>query len=141
MFEMHLIDGRKQRVVVAANHIFSLKTLDDCLDALVQLKVAPIVEGLVIIVQARAVQALHKLGPKNIARSEEHTSELQSRPHLVCRLLLEKKKKKKPQILALPKHHLTRKSHKHHTLIPIKPLTLVTFLLALNFSVHRHFHT
>src|SRR5215813_13282682 len=29
-----------------------------------------------------------------MARSEEHTSELQSRPHLVCRLLLEKKKKK-----------------------------------------------
>src|SRR5205809_6023486 len=30
-------------------------------------------------------------------RSEEHTSELQSRLHLVCRLLLEKKKKKKKQ--------------------------------------------
>src|SRR5690554_7279289 len=30
-----------------------------------------------------------------LLRSEEHTSELQSRPHLVCRLLLEKKKKKK----------------------------------------------
>src|SRR3989449_2173996 len=29
-------------------------------------------------------------------RSEEHTSELQSRLHLVCRLLLEKKKKKEP---------------------------------------------
>src|SRR2546422_7674152 len=29
-----------------------------------------------------------------ICRSEEHTSELQSRLHLVCRLLLEKKKKK-----------------------------------------------
>src|SRR3989442_7927619 len=28
-----------------------------------------------------------------LRRSEEHTSELQSRPHLVCRLLLEKKKK------------------------------------------------
>src|SRR5207253_4746053 len=28
-----------------------------------------------------------------VARSEEHTSELQSRGHLVCRLLLEKKKK------------------------------------------------
>src|SRR3989442_11952812 len=28
-------------------------------------------------------------------RSEEHTSELQSRPHLVCRLLLEKKKKRR----------------------------------------------
>src|SRR2546422_4332697 len=30
-------------------------------------------------------------------RSEEHTSELQSRLHLVCRLLLEKKKKKMTQ--------------------------------------------
>src|SRR5690554_2127858 len=30
-----------------------------------------------------------------LLRSEEHTSELQSRPHLVCRLLLEKKKKQK----------------------------------------------
>src|SRR5687768_17845696 len=30
-------------------------------------------------------------------RSEEHTSELQSRLHLVCRLLLEKKKKKQPK--------------------------------------------
>src|SRR5690554_7562691 len=28
----------------------------------------------------------------SLTRSEEHTSELQSRPHLVCRLLLEKKK-------------------------------------------------
>src|SRR5687768_18162710 len=32
-------------------------------------------------------------------RSEEHTSELQSRLHLVCRLLLEKKNKKKTQHL------------------------------------------
>src|SRR3989442_5561170 len=31
--------------------------------------------------------------PAGGRRSEEHTSELQSRPHLVCRLLLEKKKK------------------------------------------------
>src|SRR5687768_18222097 len=31
---------------------------------------------------------------EEIKRSEEHTSELQSRLHLVCRLLLEKKKKK-----------------------------------------------
>src|SRR5687768_17910162 len=31
---------------------------------------------------------------RRIRRSEEHTSELQSRLHLVCRLLLEKKKKK-----------------------------------------------
>src|SRR5690606_41479517 len=32
---------------------------------------------------------------RNLMRSEEHTSELQSRENLVCRLLLEKKKKKK----------------------------------------------
>src|SRR2546422_1740758 len=32
---------------------------------------------------------------RSASRSEEHTSELQSRLHLVCRLLLEKKKKKK----------------------------------------------
>src|SRR5687768_18039737 len=30
---------------------------------------------------------------RSVARSEEHTSELQSRLHLVCRLLLEKKKR------------------------------------------------
>src|SRR5690554_7117191 len=33
--------------------------------------------------------------PMRSTRSEEHTSELQSRPHLVCRLLLEKKNKKR----------------------------------------------
>src|SRR2546422_4228501 len=36
-------------------------------------------------------------GGRGKDRSEEHTSELQSRLHLVCRLLLEKKKKKKTQ--------------------------------------------
>src|SRR5256884_3697390 len=35
-------------------------------------------------------------------RSEEHTSELQSRLHLVCRLLLEKKKKKKHDLCIRP---------------------------------------
>src|SRR3989442_2917531 len=35
--------------------------------------------------------AVHEI-PDLRMRSEEHTSELQSRPHLVCRLLLEKKK-------------------------------------------------
>src|SRR5690625_4887443 len=35
---------------------------------------------------------------RRTARSEEHTSELQSRGHLVCRLLLEKKNKRKKQL-------------------------------------------
>src|SRR2546422_8278147 len=38
-------------------------------------------------------------------RSEEHTSELQSRLHLVCRLLLEKKKKNKNNIRAVIDKH------------------------------------
>src|SRR3712207_7999606 len=37
----------------------------------------------------------------DLTRSEEHTSELQSRQYLVCRLLLEKKKQK----ICLPFHH------------------------------------
>src|SRR5690625_7035944 len=39
-------------------------------------------------------RAASKNGSAGVNRSEEHTSELQSRGHLVCRLLLEKKKKK-----------------------------------------------
>src|SRR2546422_8561395 len=34
-------------------------------------------------------------GAEKVKRSEEHTSELQSRLHLVCRLLLEKKKRRR----------------------------------------------
>src|SRR2546429_1758607 len=49
-----------------------------------------------------AIERPRECGPKNPKallgridrRSEEHTSELQSRLHLVCRLLLEKKKKR-----------------------------------------------
>src|SRR5688572_33117620 len=44
------------------------------------------------VAQAHVVQQFELLGD---ARSEEHTSELQSQSNLVCRLLLEKKKKKK----------------------------------------------
>src|SRR2546425_6281782 len=39
-----------------------------------------------------------RLAPEAERRSEEHTSELQSLAYLVCRLLLEKKKKKKTRI-------------------------------------------
>src|SRR5439155_25582002 len=44
----------------------------------------------------RALSALS--AGRNARRSEEHTSELQSRGHLVCRLLLEKKKNKNEHI-------------------------------------------
>src|SRR2546422_2418330 len=45
---------------------------------------------------AQAIKSTMPIEPMSThKRSEEHTSELQSRLHLVCRLLLEKKKKKK----------------------------------------------
>src|SRR2546422_6098386 len=47
-------------------------------------------------------------------RSEEHTSELQSRLHLVCRLLLEKKKKKNKQNDRLK---TLWQNHQHHSQI------------------------
>src|SRR2546429_3523132 len=55
-------------------------------------------------------------------RSEEHTSELQSRLHLVCRLLLEKKKKKTCQptsIYPMPVNDTL--AHPH---LPSKPYAL-----------------
>src|SRR5579872_7541365 len=45
-------------------------------------------------------------------RSEEHTSELQSRPHLVCRLLLEKKKQKNNKIIIKTKKKNTKRKRK-----------------------------
>src|SRR5205814_3980547 len=50
-----------------------------------------VAEGLVASEQARHVLVV---ASEKLTRSEEHTSELQSLRHLVCRLLLEKKNKK-----------------------------------------------
>src|SRR2546429_3688805 len=52
------------------------------------------VEGLVFAL-APFVGFAGAVAAPSLPRSEEHTSELQSRLHLVCRLLLEKKKKKR----------------------------------------------
>src|SRR5699024_11764268 len=51
----------------------------------------------VLVLFSEVVQNLRRSDNVEIKRSEEHTSELQSRFDLVCRLLLEKKKKKKQQ--------------------------------------------
>src|SRR5690625_7003221 len=48
--------------------------------------------GLLPVVSNRLRQEADNVGKDIDQRSEEHTSELQSRGHLVCRLLLEKKK-------------------------------------------------
>src|SRR6266699_5695064 len=49
-----------------------------------------------------------RLGFGPDSRSEEHTSELQSRPHLVCRLLLEKKKKQQKLLIGLKQNILNK---------------------------------
>src|SRR5690554_5605079 len=69
------------------------------------------------------------------ARSEEHTSELQSRPHLVCRLLLEKKKKKiKNKNDSKKKQFYTnRKLSYHKEQFQYSPLIIMHF-------THKHTH-
>src|SRR2546422_7457656 len=54
----------------------------------------PMVSGAPDVVSAQLRRTRHS----GADRSEEHTSELQSRLHLVCRLLLEKKKQKQYEI-------------------------------------------
>src|SRR5206468_11442005 len=49
----------------------------------------------VLLNESREFECFLQTGVIGLLRSEEHTSELQSRSDLVCRLLLEKKKKKK----------------------------------------------
>src|ERR1041384_2833642 len=51
---------------------------------------------------------------QNVARSEEHTSELQSLAYLVCRLLLEKKKNQKIQYTNYDELHLYRPGNGQH---------------------------
>src|SRR5438876_8038114 len=53
---------------------------------------------------AREAVALDLRKPELDLRSEEHTSELQSPVHLVCRLLLEKKKKKREYTHHMPQY-------------------------------------
>src|SRR2546430_10671990 len=52
-----------------------------------------------------STRAAAKLAAARVERSEEHTSELQSQSNLVCRLLLEKKKKKQIRTIANNAQH------------------------------------
>src|SRR5205809_3795889 len=73
-------------------------------------------------VEGRSFHAFRRHQPADYhgwstSRSEEHTSELQSRLHLVCRLLLEKKKKKKKTKTKQQKKHNNIRLH-NQTNIP-----------------------
>src|SRR3989475_8624883 len=64
--------------------------------------------------EAGVQQVEHRVLVPASSRSEEHTSELQSQSNLVCRLLLEKKKKSSQS-------HLQRTIHRSKALLPRKP--------------------
>src|SRR5690625_6539996 len=83
--------GRLRRSVVRVQHPRKVQIREvDTLDL-----VAPHLQASPHHIRADRVRLSNDLlGPLGRDRSEEHTSELQSRGHLVCRLLLEKKKKK-----------------------------------------------
>src|SRR5437870_7601169 len=59
-------------------------------------------------------------------RSEEHTSELQSRGHLVCRLLLEKKKTN-THPTTLTSTHMLYASSSHDSLLSLIALSIMSF--------------
>src|SRR3712207_7441649 len=75
------LDGGEDRVVAAARAPARL---------LVGLEVRLGVGGHMRSMISRSISAANSGWPCTLARSEEHTSELQSRQYLVCRLLLEK---------------------------------------------------
>src|SRR2546422_3730139 len=59
-----------------------------------RLEVSTSSQGVVGTARPTCSSSTRQPSPQESGRSEEHTSELQSRLHLVCRLLLEKKKKR-----------------------------------------------
>src|SRR2546428_10329510 len=76
--------------------LFPYTTLFRSLVLVLALRYAPLVrDGLIFAAWAVPLHLLTaaaaKISPSRTSRSEEHTSELQSRSDLVCRLLLEKK--------------------------------------------------
>src|SRR2546430_9169689 len=69
-------------------------------------KAAPLPQVSVAPVISRKVTEFDELTGR-FERSEEHTSELQSQSNLVCRLLLEKKKKKNNKLVRAKTHTVT----------------------------------
>src|SRR5207253_10378848 len=76
--------------------------LSSCLASSVEFRISTTSSRAPVSSRRRVVSAWSRAWSRAIAaRSEEHTSELQSRGHLVCRLLLEKKKRGRAQRVGL----------------------------------------
>src|SRR5689334_3987220 len=80
-----LLDIVPKEAVDSDNKAARNKLVNDALQAAIKSNPSPVYTKDVV----------KRIATGNFTRSEEHTSELQSQFHLVCRLLLEKKKKKK----------------------------------------------
>src|SRR5947208_4504952 len=84
-------------VIVLSGPVGPLDSLQATRDAVPRTTAQPTIR-LIVLFLIRALFAVKRARPKShnalSPRSEEHTSELQSPDHLVCRLLLEKKKTK-----------------------------------------------
>src|SRR2546429_1346723 len=74
-----------------------------------------------------------------VDRSEEHTSELQSRLHLVCRLLLEKKKKKQGASVARLVTHRELRQDRRQYGMPARRLTIRD--ASSDDAFHSHYRT
>src|SRR5699024_11808598 len=84
----------------------SQQSVDEMVDAVLKLEEGARFQVLAPVVrqrkgtQQKELEAARRAGYTRVkVRSEEHTSELQSRFDLVCRLLLEKKKTTRPRIM------------------------------------------
>src|SRR5437870_10450126 len=80
----HMVESVQTDVFVRAMNALGKECVFICADD---------AHGTAIEISARKAGVAPEEWIEKIHRSEEHTSELQSRGHLVCRLLLEKKKK------------------------------------------------
>src|SRR5690348_18126265 len=68
---------------------------------------------------------IHHVPFATAVRSEEHTSELQSPVHLVCRLLLEKKKKIKNTIITITIQDITKYIYQYSYTLTTSPHTTI----------------
>src|SRR3712207_8471447 len=88
----------KQKIEQAQNKLQTIQVQETIMNMAVRMVEEANTEGnrteIILLETAKAIAAFDKRSYLNFEdRSEEHTSELQSRQYLVCRLLLEKKKR------------------------------------------------
>src|SRR5690625_2540570 len=91
------IEDSRRGMLLLSQHDENIERLQTILDNLDSIEKTKLRKPEVLdILAVRHGKYIHRdREDRKTVRSEEHTSELQSRGHLVCRLLLEKKKKKK----------------------------------------------